>query len=83
MKRFPDNARVCFVGDSITANNTYVAHIAGFYKDNLPDAHVEFYNCGISGATLKTTLAVFDEDIAPFEPTHIVLMSAVYNVLCY
>ena len=77
MKRFPEKARVCFVGDSITASNIYVAHIAGYYRDNFPESAVEFYNCGISGATLKTSLAVFDEDILPFEPTHIVLMSGI------
>ncbi len=74
MQSFPDKARVCFVGDSITNCNQYVAHIAGYYKEHLGESGVEFYNCGISGATLSTTLAVFDEDILPFEPTHVVLM---------
>ena len=77
MNRFPDRARVCFVGDSITASNEYVAHIAGYYRDNFPSAGVEFYNCGISGATLKTLISVFSEDVAHFHPTHVVLMCGI------
>ena len=77
MERFPDKSRVVFVGDSITANNTFVSHIAGYYKENFPASGVEIYNLGISGATLKTTLAVFDEDILPYEPTHVVLMTGI------
>ena len=75
--RFPNGARVCFVGDSITHNNGFVARIAGFYRDHLPEAKVEFYNCGISGATLGTILSFFDQDVVPFDPTHIVLMIGV------
>ncbi len=76
-RRFPDGARVCFVGDSLTHANGFVARIAGFYRDHLPEAKVEFYNCGISGATLGTILSFFDEDILPFAPTHVVLMIGV------
>lgn len=77
IKKFPDGARVCFVGDSITHCNRFVARIAGFYRDHFPEAKVEFYNCGISGATLGTILSFFDRDVLPFEPTHIVLMIGV------
>lgn len=74
MPRFPDGARVCFIGDSITHNNVFLLHIVQYYRSHFPDAKVEFYNCGISGGTLGTTLACFDEDVAPFAPTHAVLM---------
>lgn len=77
MNRFPDGARVCFVGDSITHNNRYIAHIAAYYRRHFPEAKVEFYNCGISGALLRCTLACFDEDIRPYNPTHVVLMIGV------
>lgn len=77
MNRFPDGARVCFVGDSITHNNRYIAHIAAYYRRHFPEAKVEFYNCGISGALLRCTLACFDEDIRPYNPTHVVLMMGV------
>lgn len=77
MNRFPDGARVCFVGDSITHNNLHVAHIAAYYREHFPEAKVEFYNCGISGASLRCTLNAFDEDIRPYNPTHVVLMIGV------
>ncbi len=74
MNRFPDCARVCFIGDSITHNNLFLAHIVAYYREHLRDRKVEFYNCGISGGTLTTTLNCFDEDILPYNPTHAVIM---------
>ncbi len=74
MNRFPDGARVCFIGDSITHNNLFLAHIVAFYREHFADAKVEFYNCGISGGTLTTTLNCFDEDILPHNSTHAVIM---------
>ncbi len=74
MTRFPDGARVCFIGDSITHNNLFLAHIVAYYREHFRDAKVEFYNCGISGGTLTTTLNCFDEDILPYNPTHAVIM---------
>lgn len=77
MNRFPDNARVTFIGDSITHGHTYVAHIAAHYRANFPDAKVNFYNTGISGASVRTALDVFDIDIAPTRPTHAVVVLGV------
>ncbi len=74
MTRFPNGARVCFIGDSITHNNLFLAHIVAYYREHFRDAKVEFYNCGISGGTLTTTLDCFDEDILPYNPTHAVIM---------
>ncbi len=74
MSRFPDKARICFVGDSITHIGTYLTYIVAQYRKNFPDSSVEFYNCGISGGNLGNTIRVFDEDIAIYQPTHIVLM---------
>ena len=70
---FPKGARVVFAGDSITNGNKYVCHIAEYYKNNLADREVQFFNCGISGCSLGTLIAVFDRDIMYYEPTHIVL----------
>ena len=74
MNRFPNGARVCFIGDSITHNNLFLAHIVAYYREHFADARVEFYNCGISGGRLTTTLNCFDEDILPYNPTHAVIM---------
>lgn len=73
MARFPDGARVCFVGDSNTHDNRHLARIVDYYREYFPQAKVEFYNCGISGATLRCTLNSFDEDIRTYAPTHVVL----------
>ena len=70
---FPKGARVVFAGDSITNGNRYVCHIAEYYKKYLADREVQFFNCGISGCSLGTLIAVFDRDIMYYEPTHIVL----------
>jgi type I restriction-modification system DNA methylase subunit len=74
MSRFPNGARVCFIGDSITHNNLHVSHVVDYYREHFADAKVEFYNCGISGGTLTTTLNCFDEDIPLYNPTHAVIM---------
>ncbi len=77
MKRFEDGARVCFVGDSITHNGSYLKHILYNYRKQFPGERVEFYNCGISGGNLGNTIDVYDRDIAIYDPTHIVLMIGV------
>ncbi|MBQ4070804.1 MAG: hypothetical protein IJD51_00110 [Clostridia bacterium] len=74
MKRFKDGARVCFVGDSITHTGIFIKHVLATYREQFPESGVELYNCGISGGNLGNTIAVFDKDIAIYEPTHIVLM---------
>lgn len=74
-KLFEKNARVCFVGDSITANGTYMAKIFDYYREQLPELHVKMYNCGVPGDTATKALGRLDEDIfGKFNPTEIVLM---------
>ncbi len=77
MERFPDGARVCFVGDSITHRGLYIARIASHYRKHFPDSNVEFYDCGISGGNLGNSIKIYNEDTAIYEPTHIVLMIGV------
>ncbi len=77
MNRFEKNARVCFIGDSITHGHTYIAHIAAYYGAQFPDDRIRFYNTGISGASVGTMLDVFEIDIAPTHPTHAVIMLGV------
>ena len=77
MNRFPDNSRVCFVGDSITHTGLFLKHIVAFYRKNFPAARVEFYNCGISGGNLRNTIGIYNEDIDIYAPTHVVLMIGV------
>ena len=77
MKKFENCARVCFVGDSITHTGTYLKYVIDTYRKQFPGSRVEFYDCGISGGNLGNTIAVYDRDIAIYDPTHIVLMIGV------
>ena len=77
MKKFENGARVCFVGDSITHVGIYLKHIIDTYRKQFPESGVEFYDCGISGGNLGNTIAVYDRDVAIYDPTHIVLMIGV------
>ena len=74
MKRFEDNSRVCFVGDSITHTGIFLKYIVSTYRMQFPDSMVEFYNCGIAVGGIGNAVKIFDEDIAIYDPTHIVLM---------
>ena len=77
MKRFEDNSRVCFVGDSITHLGIYLKYIIDTYRKQFPKSGIEFYDCGISGGNLGNTISVYERDIAIYDPTHIVLMIGV------
>ena len=68
---------MCFIGDSITAQNRYVALIADHYKTNFPQEDIKFFNCGISGGTASLLMKYFDEDVRPHKPTHIFIMLGV------
>ena len=73
MPRFPDGARVVFLGDSLVASNLPLRHIVHHYATHSPDAGVKFYNCGVSGGTAGTMLAYRDADIYIHRPTHAVI----------
>ncbi len=75
--RFPRDARVCFIGDSITCNNGFVSRIVAYYHDNFPDDNINFYNCGASGADSSGTLALMECDTLTYRPTHAVIMCGV------
>lgn len=74
MSLFPKNARVCFLGDSITHNNEYVSRICAYYIENQKELNVKFFNGGTSGGSIRTLLANFDSDVIAHKPTHAVIM---------
>ncbi len=43
------NDRICFLGDSITADGIWVAEIIEYFIKHYPELKIGFYNCGISG----------------------------------
>ena len=73
MNGFKENSRVCFLGDSITHNNGYISHVVGYYKDNMPERKVKFFNCGVSGGAYKGAIEYFYDDILSHDPTHVVV----------
>jgi len=77
MNGFPKTARVCFIGDSITHNNGFVSYISAYYHEHLKDRKVNFYNCGVAGARIRTALPIMDKDVFTHNPTHAVIMSGI------
>ncbi|MBE6612861.1 MAG: hypothetical protein E7632_10255 [Ruminococcaceae bacterium] len=70
MTVFPKNARVVFLGDSITACCNWATRVVDYYTKNLPELSVKFKNSAVAGGTLSTMLAYFEPDTLPFKPTH-------------
>lgn len=73
MDRFPDGARVCFVGDSMTAANQVLSRVVDHYNKHFPNHGITFFNCGTSGSTCGAALTYFQEDVLPHKPTHAVV----------
>ena len=73
MERFPNGARVCFVGDSLVNENLIVSFIADCYRNNFPNEDIRFFNCGTAGGTAEFALKVFQDDVLRFKPTHAVV----------
>lgn len=40
------NDRICFLGDSITADGIWVAEIIEYFIKHYPELKIGFYNCG-------------------------------------
>ena len=67
--RFPDNSRVAFIGDSITAENLTLRHIIRAYKD-MGAKGIRFFNCGVAGGTADFAVTSYARDIRRYKPTH-------------
>ncbi len=73
MARYPDNARVVFIGDSMTHANRVLAHVVNHYKKNFASSNVKFFNCGTAGACVNNALRNLKQDILSYNPTHAVV----------
>ena len=71
--RYPDNARVTFIGDSMTHANRVLSHIVNHYKNNFPNSNIQFFNCGTAGARVGFALEFLKEDVLVHNPTHAVV----------
>ena len=70
MNTFPKDARVIFTGDSITAQTKYTARVVDYYKRNLADLNVKFFEGAISGSSLCHAIRFFNDMVLPAKPTH-------------
>lgn len=82
MARFPDGARVVFIGDSLVAANQTLARIVDFYAKEFPNSGICFFNCGISGGTVATARRFLEEDILVHRPTHAVVAIGINDSRC-
>ena len=80
MKKFQKDARVCFIGDSITANGTWIAHIFDYYRKNCPEMRVKLFNTGISGGYAVCALKHLEKNTLVYEPTAAVIMLGMNDI---
>jgi len=80
MNRFPDHARVAFIGDSITAAGWWIAHVYDHYLRNFPASDIRMFNAGISGGSAKSALMFFEKNIMVYRPTHAVIMLGMNDI---
>ena len=73
LEKFPAGSRVCFIGDSLTAQNTVQWMTVDCYKRNFPNDKVEFFNCGVAGGTAASALLYLEDDTLIHKPTHAVI----------
>ncbi len=73
LERFPNGARVCFIGDSLTAQNAVQWMTVDCYKNTFPNNGIEFINCGVAGGTATNALEYLKDDVFPHSPTHAVV----------
>ena len=75
--------RICFFGDSITANGMWIAETFEYLKNNYPELEVRLFNCGISGsqgrfANLKDRMYC---DCFNYFPAYTVVMFGMNDIL--
>lgn len=70
---FPENSRVAFIGDSITAENLSLQWIIKTYKNCVGRSSVRFFNCGVAGGTSEFAIESYSSDIMRYKPTHAVV----------
>ena len=73
LNRFPDNSRVVFIGDSITAANSSLQWIIRAYAGIDGAKGVRFFNCGVAGGTADFAVTSYGKDIRRYDPTHAVI----------
>jgi lysophospholipase L1-like esterase len=71
---FERNARVAFIGDSITHTSPLSSYVQEYYWRHLPSHRVKVFNLGIGGDTAEGTLGRLEADVMRARPTEAVIM---------
>ena len=74
---FKDGDVICFFGDSITANGTYMAEI---YQTLKHTVNVKCYNCGVPGATAYDSEPRLYTHCLIHNPTYVVMMFGINDI---
>lgn len=74
--------RICFFGDSITANGLWIKEITQYFMEKYPELKIGFYNCGIPGskgyeANIKDRMYA---DLFGFFPKYVVVMFGMNDI---
>ena len=79
---FPENSRVCFVGDSITAAGGWLARAYQYYAKRFPESNVQFFNAATGCTTIPAAIRYFEVDLMQYRPTHVFLFYCGNDVGC-
>ena len=72
--RFPKDARVCFLGDSITSGNLWSELIFEYYLEKFPGENIRVFDAGVGGGTARFGIENLEKDLYTFDPTHVMVM---------
>ena len=74
---FKDGEIICFLGDSITANDLWLSE---FYQTVRKTRRIKCYNCGISGGSAEGSLLYLYSRCLNFNPDTVVLMLGINDI---
>ncbi|MBO7166192.1 MAG: SGNH/GDSL hydrolase family protein [Kiritimatiellae bacterium] len=70
---YKDGDVVVFFGDSITHGGRYHEFITDFYRTRFPERQIRFINAGVGGDAASRAINRIDNDIVPYNPTHVTI----------
>ncbi len=70
---FEQDAKVVFLGDSLTYQARWTKFLMWYYYEWLPERRVTFYNAGKGGDTMGGCLSRLDEDVIARKPDVVVI----------
>ena len=78
---FSENARVAFIGDSITHTSVVTTYVQDYYMTHLRARRVKIFNCGIGGDTAEGALHRLESDVLKCRPTEAVIMFGTNDIV--